>query len=181
MRRITHNGYTCFICFHTQEYRPEPLEFPIKCTDEKAWLGPGFYFWFDELFAIYWGHDFKKKTGYFDVYTAHVEDNRLLNASFSEKDYFFLKNNIDKLIARLRSEGLDFNLKEVHRLLKEEFWSKMGINGIIYDDLPVNNYKKSRTYSLIEPLYYVKRIQVVVFNPDIIHSFEEHLIEQKCK
>jgi hypothetical protein len=55
----------------------------------------------------------------------------------------------------------------------------LNINGIVYDDLPKNNYSKDRSYSLVPPFYYVKRIQLSVFNKDIIHNFELYLGEQE--
>ena len=179
--KIKDVGSDCFECFHTQEYRGTTLDFPILCSSSKAWLGTGYYFWFDEIFAKYWGEDFKSKnTGFYDVYKCYVEDKDILNMCFCEEDYFFVKKNLDKLIERIKNaKGVELTLKQVHRLFKSEYLDKAGINGIIYDDLPKNNYSKDRTYSLIEPLYYVKRIQLVVFNKSIIHNFEPHLEEQQ--
>lgn len=170
----------CYIGFHTQEYRSVYLSKPAKCVSDKAWLGDGYYFWLDEMFSMHWGPDFKTKTGYFDVYKAHIEDDNLLNMTFCEEDYFFVKNNINAMIEFMTTKGIKINLKELHRLLKEHFWTPLNINGIIYDDLPWNVYKKSRTYSLFEPFYYVKRIQIVIFNEKLIHNFEIYKDEQKC-
>jgi len=169
----------CFECYHTQEWRGDTLESPIMCKDSKAWLGVGSYFWLDLMFAKHWGEDFKKdKTGFYDIYKCYIEDNSLLNMCFCEEDYFFVKDNLDKLIEKVKGTS-DLNLKEIHRMFKTEFLEKMGINGIVYDDLPRNSYRKDRTYSLIEPFYYVKRIQIAVFNNDIIYNFEPYLTEQE--
>jgi hypothetical protein len=172
-------SHECFKCYHTQEWRGDTLESPIICNDKKAWLGVGYYFWFEEQFAKYWGEDFKcERTGFYDVYNCYVEDNQLLNMCFCEEDYFFVRNNLNKLIEKTLSLNENLNLKQIHRLFRKNFLDKMGINGIVYDDLPNNSFKKDRTYSLIPPFYYVKRIQVVVFNKDIIHNFELYFEEQ---
>lgn len=168
----------CFIGYHTQEYRGTTLDAPVKCISDKAWLGDGYYFWLEEEFSMYWGEDFKTLTGFYDVYKAHIEDNGIMNMTFCEEDYFFVKNNINKLIDDLKAKGVTINLKEVHRLLKDKFWIPLKVNGIIYDDLPVNSYRKSRNYSLLSPFYYVKRIQLVVFNKSIIHNFIIYKEEQ---
>lgn len=180
LHKIENIEFDCFECFHTQEFRGgTTLISPILCRDNKAWLGVGYYFWFEEQFAKYWGEDFKKeKTGFYDIYKCFIEDNMLLNMCFCEEDYFFVLENINKLIEKVKISNTDINLKEIHRLFKSEFLDKMGINGIVYDDLPKNSYSKNRTYSLIDPFYYVKRIQLVVFNKDIIHNFEPYLDEQ---
>jgi len=174
-------GADCLIGYHTQEFRTTGiLSKPIKCNSDKAWLGDGYYFWLDEMFAIYWGHDFKTATGAFDVYNAYIEENNLLNMTFCEEDYFFVKKNIDALIEEIKAKNLPLNLKQVHRLLKDKFWQPLKINGIIYDDLPHNSYGKQRTYSIFDPFYYVKRIQVVVFDLKIVHNFDIHKEEIKC-
>ncbi|WMJ72135.1 hypothetical protein RCC89_02975 [Cytophagaceae bacterium ABcell3] len=178
MKREIINGKTSIQGFHTQENRPYALTAPVKCVDSKAWLGSGYYFWTDETFARYWGIDYKMKTGSYDIYTGYIEENNLLNTTFCEEDYFFLKNNIEKAIKRIKKIPKEVNLKQVHRFLQKEVWGKLGIKGIIYDDLPHNSYKKNRTYSLLDPLYYNKRIQIVVFTLDCVNNFEEYLIEQ---
>lgn len=171
-----------YTCYHTQEYRikDSELDFPIICRDSKAWLGTAYYFWLDEDFAHYWGKDFKNKTGYYSIYKCEIEDIGLLNTTFNREHYYFFLEKIESLLIFMKEKNIKINLKELHRLLKEKFWDKLGINGIVYDDLPNNNYKKNRTYSAFEPLYYKKRIQLAVFNPKLINNFELYLDEVPC-
>ncbi|MCE3279683.1 MAG: hypothetical protein K0S44_1874 [Bacteroidetes bacterium] len=171
----------CLIGYHTQEFRVSGLlDSPAKCTSDKAWLGDGYYFWLDEVFAMHWGPDFKTSTGSFDVYKAFIEEDNILNMTFCEEDYFFVKNNIEALIVEMKERHMNINLKQLHRMLKTKFWLPMNIKGIMYDDLPYNVYKKGRTYSLFDPFYYVKRIQIVVFDLKLIHNFEIYKEEQTC-
>jgi len=167
--------------YHTQEYRPVQLKEPILCNDEQAWLGEGYYFWAEEEFAKIWGEDKKKRvTGSYSVYSAMIDQGYLLNTTFKEDDYFFFKDCIEQAIQNIKNNGEDINIKDVHQYMKDVFWDVIGITGIIYDDLPQNTkrYKKGklhRVHSEIEPLYYKKRIQIVVFDLENIQNFKIHL------
>jgi hypothetical protein len=167
--------------YHTQEDRNTVLTQPIKGQPKKAWLGVGYYFWLDEKFAHYWGQDFKtSRTGAYSIYTAYIEMDNLLNASFYEADYFLFKKSIDEAIKHLKTLGYrDVTLSQVHRYLADRIWTQNNVKGIIYDDLPQNPDQKDRVYSEIAPLYYEKRIQVVVFDLSIIHRFQLYLDKQQ--
>lgn len=180
MERRAVKGKPCVVGYHTQDYsHTGQLEFPKLCTTDDAWLGVGYYFWTDLLFAHYWGLDFKSDlTGYYDIYVADLEIDNVINASFSEEGYFFLKNKIEETIAHFSSLGKPIQINKVHKYLSENIWRKLGVTGIIYDDLPHNT--KKRTYSSIEPLYYQKRIQIVIFNKINIHNFDLFLEEQSA-
>jgi len=41
--------------YHTQEYRPETLQFPILAEGNEQCLGDGYYFWQDYEFSRLWG------------------------------------------------------------------------------------------------------------------------------
>ena len=58
--------------YHTQERWAERLTEPIICKRDNAWLGVGYYFWDEEVDAIHWGHNSKRRTGYFEIYTADI-------------------------------------------------------------------------------------------------------------
>jgi len=75
-------------------------------------------------------------------------------------------------------KGQDVDLQKVHRFLSDNIWKKMGIEGIIYDDLPSNPRHKGRVYSEIPDLYYKKRIQVVIFDLKNIRDFSIFFEEQ---
>ena len=72
---------------HAQEYRPAELGKPIKCFDKKAWLGFGYYFWLELIYAHYWGQD-KKSAGSsqsYDIYCADLNIKNCLNTVFNDK------------------------------------------------------------------------------------------------
>lgn len=149
--------------YHTQESRADELKEPLKCEEDNAWLGQGYYFWLEEKFAHYWGEDSKDATGEYDIYVTWIEYDNLIDATFDEEGYFFWKERIEQTIDKLEELGFDLDLKKVHEFLSENVWSKYGIKGIIFDDLPHNPRGKARTYSEIPPLYYEKRLQLVIY------------------
>lgn len=170
----TENGNQLITGYHTQEFWEDsrPLTSPIKCVSPTAWLGVGYYFWTEIEFARYWGEDSKKKkTGYYDIYWAHIEEENLLNACFSEDGYLLFRDSIDEVIQHFKNNGLKVSLDEVSRYLADNYWPSMGVTGIIYDDLPQKALSPGRTYSVIPPLFYRKRIQIVVFNVENIVNF----------
>jgi hypothetical protein len=175
------NNSQLIIGYHTQEFREDqqPLTRPIMCVSSSAWLGVGYYFWTDIEFAHYWGQDSKKRrTGFYDIYWAHIEEENLLNACFSEDGYFLFKDSIDAVIKHFNDNNLEVSLDEVSRYLADNYWPQMGVSGIVYDDLPQKVTSPGRTYSVIPPLYYKKRIQIVVFNIKNITNFGLELEHQ---
>jgi len=161
------------IGYHTQECRyNDELRVPKICNSDKAWLGIGYYFWLEEEFAHYWGIDTKiKKTGAYDIYKAYIEEENILNASFNEKVYFRFREMIEKTVELFKSKGKIVTLLQVNKFLSDNFWKQNNVKGIIFDDIPRNKPEIERYYSHIEPLYYKKRIQMVVFELKIIHNF----------
>jgi hypothetical protein len=189
---------TYLTVFHTQKSRGKILSEPCKCRRKDAWLGEGYYFWLEEEFAHYWGKDSKinSRTQYYCIYKAYIDidtiyrvgtnynsvntrDNnpdkeRILDATFSEKGYFLFRDYVEEAITHIRkNSGLSLSLKQVHRYLADEVWPNLNIKGIIYDDLPKNS--PSREYSGIPPLFYKKRIQLVIFDLSLVKSFALHL------
>lgn len=187
MERININDKEFIVGYHCQEFRVEgELEKPITCSQKNAWLGIGYYFWIDVKFAHFWGVDFKKEnTGYYDIYEALLDTEKCLNATFDEKGYYFYKDCVEEAIIFFKTNNEKVTLDKVNRYLKDKYWNKMGITGIIYDDLPINPYRKpQRQYSEIEInqntfFYYQKRIQIVIFNIENIYHFNLLLEEQE--
>ena len=139
MNRKDLNSKKMIIGYHAQEHRGISfLAKPIQCLAKNAWLGVGYYFWVEELYARYWGEDFKKQTGFYDIYSGLIDDEKFINATFSEDGYYFFRAKIDVAITYLKDSGVDVTLAKVHRFLAEKIWPKLGITGIIYDDLPHN-------------------------------------------
>jgi len=139
----------------------------------------GYYFWVELEFAHNWGSDSKRKTGFYDIYKANIDENKILNASFNEEEYYFFANQIEKARRYLATKTKeDINLRNVNKFLADKVWNKLGIKGIIFDDLPKNS--NSRTYSDITPLFYKKRVQIVLFDNENIINFAPHLLKEKC-
>jgi len=192
LERRTVNNKEYLVGYHTQEFRQQPvLDEPILCDLRNAWLGSGYYFWTDVEFAKYWGEDFKtRNTGYYDVYSAEIDIGKCLNTVFNEKHYFFFLRCIEKAINHFQQKEEKVTLKEVHEFLEYNFWKKLDVTGVLYDDLPSNpKNKPNRKYSVVEYeeygkkfLYYKKRIQVVVFSLDEIHySFSKEDLQKWLK
>jgi hypothetical protein len=172
IHRLIRKNIRYITAFHTQEWRPVGLDSPIEGKPEEAWLGVGYYFWVEIEFAHFWGQDRKKsRTGFYDIYKAEIEETDLLNASFDEKTYFRFRQMIEDTISHFNAKRRQISLLKVNRFLADNFWGKHNVKGIIYDDLPQNNPSKGRFYSEIPPLYYKKRIQIVVFDKEIINNF----------
>ena len=163
--------------YHVQEYRSTVLENPVICCDKDAWLGFGFYFWLEVLFAHYWGEDKKSvgQSGSYDIYVADLNIENCLNTVFNEEHYLFLIEMIEESIKYLKSKEKTLSLEQVNRYLAEKMWPQHGIEGIIYDDKPTNPRNKNRVYSEIPNLYYKKRIQIVIFNMKNVSNFKLYL------
>lgn len=180
MERVDYKGKTYLKGYHTQEWRQTAvLEEPKLCELKNAWLGIGYYFWTELEFAKYWGEDYKKATGYYDIYTALLNVDHCINAVFDEEGYFFLRSKIEETINHFIKNNQPVTLERVNRFLAENIWPDLGVSGIIYDDKPVNPRKSDRVYSEIPDLYYKKRIQVVLFNLRNIFNFDLFLEEQE--
>lgn len=198
MIKIFSKSDQLYLCvYHTQEAREKPLQEPCLCNREDAWLGVGYYFWLEEEFAHYWGKDSKlrERNSYYSIYKAFINrsliyDTRdnytkitskvvegkeyILDATFSERGYSLFNEYVEEAIKHIQEHSdSSLSLAQVHRYLADKIWPKLNIKGIIYDDLPVNS--KLRDYSQIPPLFYKKRIQLVIFDKKLIEGFKIHL------
>ena len=117
--------------YHSQEYRPSELTKPIKCFAKDAWLGVGFYFWVEVMYAHYWGQDKKiyGKSKSYDIYSADLKIENCLNTVFNEEHYLFFKQMVELAIKNCKSINRTVTLDEVHVFLAK-VWSKFGIEGI---------------------------------------------------
>jgi hypothetical protein len=59
--------------YHTQEDRGEKLFEPVLCVKNNAWLGDAYYFWENEQDAHFWGLNFKRRTGSYDIYKSEID------------------------------------------------------------------------------------------------------------
>lgn len=185
MEREIFEGKEYLIGYHSQENRKdaELLE-PIKCESSDAWLGIGYYFWVSVEFAKYWGEDFKtnKKNNPYDIYKGFVDSSQFLNTVFNEKHYYKFKEFVDAVTQKLMIEDEDITLLSVHKHLSDNYWSKLGVTGILYDDLPNNKQRKNslirKETNKSEFFYYKKRIQFVVFDLKNVRNFTMFLKKQ---
>lgn len=157
--------------YHTQEKRSVSLTRPIICKKENAWLGEGYYFWYDQLDAKKWGNDFKKATGTFEIFKAEIDCQDVLDTVFNEEHYLFWLKQIEKIAQIIY---LKTKKKATLKLLNQYFrdnaqWDE--VSGILFQDLP-NSYNSTR----VEDFYYRKRIQIVVYNIKIMNTFASSFI-----
>jgi len=158
--------------FHTQECRAKKLTEPRKCIDDNAWLGAGYYFWYDKLDAIKWGEDFKTKTGSYEIYIATIDFSEILDTVFDEEHYKYWLKWINSARKKLAKKMSNPTLKEVNEYLLEmlnEF------DGVMYQDLPTNLFSSVLPIAGSKQSFvYRKRIQLVLYNIDKMELFELH-------
>lgn len=175
--------------FHTQEKRDKLLESPIICVRNDAWLGEAFYYWLNLDDAKIWGINSKRETGYYEVYQSEINCANILDTVFNEKHYELWVKTIEKVAKSIvRNTYSKPTLKELNDYFKERGnWSE--VDGIMFQDLPNKEY-----YSLVQPIIYKdkkknidrkvyfayrKRIQLAVYNTEVILNFA-HFLTDEC-
>lgn len=160
--------------FHTQEKWQLRLTQPIKSTNPSAWLGNGYYFWDDEIDALDWGKSSKRSTGFFELYIAQIISENILDTVFNREQYEFWTSQIAKIAKTiLKKTGKKPTIKELNEYFLEK-GTLSELDGILFQDLPSKPEK-----SLVEGLFYKKRIQLVVYNLSIINNFR-YKSEWRC-
>jgi hypothetical protein len=162
--------------YHTQERWSRLLTSPVVCKRKDAWLGMGYYFWDVVEDAIRWGDDSKRTTGSFDVYESIINCENVLNTVFNEEHYSFWLKQIEKIAAHwYEKKGIKLSINTLNERLREKsLWSKF--DGILFQDLITD-----QEYLLVVKFYYKKRIQLAVFNREIIKSFIHYSYHQCAK
>ncbi len=155
--------------YHTQEKRKVSLLNPIICIKDNAWLGEGYYFWLSEDDAMFWGVNSKKRTGEYQIYKANLSFEKILDTVFDKEHYFFWVKQIEKAAKNfVKKTGLKPSLKEINDYFREKkIWSDL--DGIMFQDISSNP-----NHFLVNGMQYKKRIQVVVYNEEIISNFAHH-------
>jgi len=174
------------LLFHTQEHRKfsNILKMPIKCRRDDAWLGEGYYFWYDENDAVKWGQNSKRRYGSFDIYHAKIDCENILDTVFNEEHYKFWLKQIEKVANVIfKKTGEKPTLKEINDFFKEKgTWNDL--TGIMFQDLPENpellmvkpiSYRNNKKTFFV----YKKRIQLVVYDEAIITNFA-HKLTMPC-
>lgn len=165
--------------YHTQEKWPQRLTAPIICDRRDAWLGEGFYFWSLQQDARIWGRLSKAATGTYEIYSADIDCNDVLDTVFNEEQYNWWLEQIEKVAAvlQLKSSGAPKPSKwQVYQYIREKgIWEAANITGILFEDHTVNSDR-----SRIADFHYKKRIQLAAFTLRIVSGFT-FLLEQKCR
>ncbi len=160
--------------YHTQEKWEHKLIMPVLTKNPEAWLGEGYYFWYYENDAIWWGRTAKKRTGYYQVYKAEIEFENILDTVFNEEHYIFWVKNIEKAIEKyIKTQKEEISLKYINDFFKDKGIFD-GIDGVLFQDITNNpdNW-------IVKKFQYKKRIQLVVYNLPIINTFT-HKFEAQC-
>lgn len=152
------------IMFHTQEDRGNVLTKPIMCRRKNAWLGSAFYFWAEEEDAIRWGYD--SKNGRFQVYSARIVSERVLDTVFNKEHYDFFRNALERLASKIvKKTGKKLSLNLLCQYLNERAEWKKEIDVLIINDNPQGERE-------IFPIPIRKRIQAAVYNEGCIREFK---------
>ncbi|MDR2449097.1 MAG: hypothetical protein LBD52_03980 [Prevotellaceae bacterium] len=157
------------LMYHTQEKRSRLLNAPVMCNKCDAWLGDGYYFWNDEIDALHWGGNSKRKTGYFEIYSATISCENILDTVFNEEHYKFWIKQIEKAAKYIiKKTNIKPTISEINQYFKEKAkWENL-TDGIMFQDLPHS------TDLLVINFNYRKRIQLVAYKLKIIHNFALH-------
>ena len=158
------------IMYHTQEDRGTILNAPVPTHRNDAWLGTGIYFWYHEQDGIWWGITAKNKTGKYQVYRADVLFDNILDTVFNEEHYLFWIEQIEKAIKKYykgkKKETL--SLRYINDYFRDNNLYD-GINGVLFQDITSNP-----DFWVIDKFQYKKRIQLAVFNSQIVSNFALH-------
>src|SRR5690625_4277979 len=105
---------------HSLESRETKLTSIIKCIRDDAWLDEGYYIWCDVTDAEKWRQNAKKSTGYYEIYSCEIFEDRILDTVFNETHYYFWLRQIEK-VARKIIEKTEQKptLKELNDYFKE--------------------------------------------------------------
>lgn len=158
------------LLYQTLEKRKARAINPGFCSKSNAWLGNGFYFWLEELDAHRWGQDARYNSRHYEIYKSVILFDNVLNTVFEEKAYNFFVKLVETAAAHfIKKINERPTIKQLNDYFKDHGVFK-DIDGILFQDLP-----KNPTYGLVQELYYKKRIQLCVYNKQIILTFEYHL------
>ncbi|MBQ9253213.1 MAG: hypothetical protein IJ180_00395 [Bacteroidales bacterium] len=166
------------IGYHTANSEKGRLYKPLYCHDNKAWLGPGYYFWQDLDFAKRWAS--VKKYRLYDVYTADLNTEHCLDTVYSEEADKKFNEWLDLCDNLIRKRNLKIKpedrLSTIFNLMKKEVFKKLNITGIRYADIP-----QGELDSKYKPLYPQKRIQYVIYSDKDIRNFSILIEKERVK
>jgi hypothetical protein len=161
--------------FHTQEKRANRIKGPIKCVRWNAWLGEGWYFWYYEDDAHFWGINSKCRNGSYEIYAADIDDTNVLNTVFDETHYTIWVDAIERAIKTFvkARDGKRITIKRVNDFLKDKGVLD-GIDGVMFQDISSNPSSQ-----FVPNFQFRKRIQLVIYDLKIMSNFV-FVREGKC-
>ena len=117
--------------------------------------------------AIHWGNHSKKRTGAFEIYSALIDCKNVLDTVFDAESYKFWVKQIEKVAKTItKKTGKKAKIREINHYFSDKAKWGEEMTGILFQDLP------NSTDLLVENFYYRKRIQIVVYNKDIISKLQ---------
>jgi hypothetical protein len=154
------------LMYHTQEKRENRLTAPIICEKDNAWLGAGYYFWYYEIDAHFWGRVSKKRTGAYEIYTTVINRDNVLDTVFNEAHYQLWFFNIDRIIKKIAKKSSEkITLKLLNDRLKE-CGVLDSVDGVLFEQI-----SDSESDWFLETFQYRKQIQLAVYNLNIVSNF----------
>ena len=159
--------------FHTQEKRNQLLTAPVVCNKSNAWLGMAWYFWYDSDDAFFWGVKSKRRTGYFQIYSGDINCGNVLDTVFNEDHYRFWLGQLEKAKIRFAKAGKMLDLKALNDyFVDKKIWTQF--DGILFQSMA-----EGGDGFIVKDFQYKKRIQLAVYNENIISNFALDS-EHKC-
>ena len=103
------------------------------------------------------------------MYKADIDTSDILDTVFNKEHYFFWTKQVEKVAeVFIEKTGIKPSLKEINDYFNEKgTW--FDIKGVMFQDI-----SKNPDHYLVKGLQYKKRIQVVVYNQEIIVNFVHH-------
>jgi hypothetical protein len=150
--------------FHTQENRGTRLNAPIKTVNPESWLGDGYYFWYYEADAHWWGQT-AKKTRYYHVYAAEINCENVLDTVFNEDHYTFWITQVERFINKILKNNRNVTLKYLNDRFRDAGIYD-DVDGVMFQDISDNDQNW-----IVKRFQYKKRIQLAVYNLHIIGNF----------
>jgi hypothetical protein len=156
--------------YHTQEYRPVTLRFPVLATGNEQWLGDGYYFWQDYEFAKWWGETKKCRNPYrqYSIFKADLNfsEENFIDTVFNQIDYYEFVKKVESFAKRYgRQFGHKPTLEEFNDFIADfGLWKEIKV--IRFQDIPENDQLME-----VDGYYYKKRIQLRVNDASIITTF----------
>lgn len=151
--------------YHTQEDRGErKLVCPMLCDRKDAWFGEAYYFWWDRGDAVRWGETSKK--GKYDIYSAMIKSERVLDTVFNSEHYDFWWNCMAKLAKNcIEKTGQKPTARDIAEYLNNRAGWKDEIDVLLACDMPTGEKELFSRHPVR------KRIQAAVYNRDVIFCF----------